>query len=265
VNARFASTVVAVLVIAFAATTIALAMRRSDRSCVAAGGGEPGAQAQLRYVDIAPRQITFTFGPSSESNVFGVPAFDLDRANATVPPELDTGTRRLSIHFAGASGFNPDLTPSYRGKSVLVPQTRGPLREADVTLDSGRKLGWDIVVASDDCPTVTTNQYVWGKSPRAQVTLTFGQASWITAEHPATYVGSPVLAPILVTGMGFAPRSEISLNIAGARVDAATADDAGRVEASIFVPKLQPGLYELTVIDSAGHRATTTLVVTDEL
>jgi len=265
VSARLASTLVAVLVIAFAAATIALATRRDDRSCVATGGGETGSQAQLRYVDIGPRQITFTFGPSSESNVFGVPAFDLDRASATLPPELNTGTRRLSIHFAGASGFNPDLTPSYRGRSVLVPETAGPLREADVTLDSGRKLGWDVVVAGDDCPTVTTNQYVWGKSPRAQVTLTFGQTSWITAEHAATYVGSPVLAPVLVTGMGFAPRSEITLSIAGSRVDSATADDAGRVEAGIFVPKLQPGWYELAVTDSAGHRATTTLVVTDEL
>jgi len=265
VSVRLASTLIAVLVIAFAGATIALATRRGDPSCVAAGGGETGSETQLRYVDIGPRQITFTFGPSAESNRFGVPAFSLSRTTATPPPELDTGTHRLSIHFTGASGFNPDLTASYLGKSVLVPAASGPVREADITLNTGRNLAWDVVIAGDRCPAVSTNQYVWGKSPRAQVTLTFGQGAWITAEHPATYVGSPVLAPVLVTGMGFAPRSELTLSIAGSRVDNATADDAGRVEAGIFVPKLQPGVYELAVTDPAGHRAITTLVVTDEL
>ena len=54
---------------------------------------------------------------------------------------------------------------------------------------------------------------MWGKSPRTHVTLTFGQGAWITAEHAATYVGAPILSPVLVTGLGFVPRSQLTFRI----------------------------------------------------
>ena len=235
-------------------------------SCASVTGGVRGAEAQLRYVDVGERQVTFTFGPSSFSNDFGVPRFDVGPADgATPPPELATATRGLNVSFEGASGFNPDLSPSYMGSSVLVPETSGPLREAAVTNDTGRRLSWRLMVAGSVCPTVTTNTYVWGKSPRAQVTLTFSQRAWITAEHGATYVGSPILAPVLVTGLGFSPRSTVTLRIAGQLVDTGQSDEGGRVEKGIFVPKLPPGFYELSVTDGTGRSATYRLMVTDEL
>ena len=239
----------AVVVAVVAGTVALLAFAATPRgtACGEIGGGEAGVEAQLRYVDVGAGQVTF-----------------LARQSATPPPELDTGTHRLGVEFDGASGFNPDLTSSYLGKSVIVPANDGAVREVQITRDTGRVLSWDLVVSREECPTVTTNVYVWGKSPRAQVTFTFGQTAWITAEHPATYVGSPILAPVLVTGMGFVPRSEVTFRIAGAIVDSGTTDDVGRVETGIFVPKLRPGVYELAVSDASGRRATTQLVVTDE-
>ncbi len=156
------------------------------------------------------------------------------------------------------------VTFTFGPSAVFVPANDGAVREVQITRDTGRVLSWDLVVSREECPTVTTNVYVWGKSPRAQVTFTFGQTAWITAEHPATYVGSPILAPVLVTGMGFVPRSEVTFRIAGAIVDSGTTDDVDRVETGIFVPKLRPGVYELAVSDASGRRATTQLVVTDE-
>src|SRR5207247_5936369 len=89
-------------------------------SCAWVTGGVGGGEAQLRYVVVGGRQVTFTLGPSSFSNAFGVPRFDVGPADgATPPPELATGTRGLSISFQGASGFNPDLSPSYMGSSEI--------------------------------------------------------------------------------------------------------------------------------------------------
>jgi len=235
-------------------------------TCASVSGGDPGAEVQLRYVDVGERQVTFTFGPTSFSNEFGVPRFDIGSADAAPPPpELATGTRGLTVSFQGASGFNPDLSPSYVGPSVLVSENSGPVREAAVTNDTGRRLSWRLMLAGPVCPTVTTNTYVWGKSPRAQVTLTFGQRAWITAEHGATYVGAPILSPVLVTGLGFTPRSTVTLRIAGELVDTGESDEDGRIEKGIFVPRLQPGFYELSVTDGSGRRATYRLMVTDEL
>ena len=249
-------------VLAFAG--LATLTTRPGASCAAMSGGDEGAEAQLRYVDVAERQVTFTFGPSSLSARFGVPRFAVQLMDPTPPAELDTGTRRLAVTFRGASGFNPDLTSSYAGASVLVPP-EGTVREVRVTQDSGRELAWAVVLARLECPAVTTNSYVWGKSPRAQVTLTFGQDAWITVEHASTYVGSPILAPVLVTGVGFAPGSMLTLRVADQVVDTATADADGHIEKSFAVPKLQPGFYVLSVTDSRGRRASYRLMVTDEL
>lgn len=254
----------ALLIAAAAVAALAFAVSRQIECDPIVGGGD-GIAAQLRYVDIGDRQMTFTFGPSASSDVFGVPHFELALRNATPPPELDTGTKRLEIAFHGASGFNPDLTPSYRGSSLLVPPGSGILREADLTQDSAGLLSWRLMLERSACPTVTTNSYVWGKSPRAQVTITFGQQAWITAEHPATYVGAPILAPVLVVGRGFMPRSKLFLRLGDHDLDPADADDDGRIETSIFVPKILPGIYELSVTDASGRRATYRLLVTDEL
>jgi hypothetical protein len=249
-----------------AATAAALVFALSGHTeCGPTAGGADGIAAQLRYVDIGDRQVTFTFGPSAASDVFGVPRFELAFQNATPAPELDTGTRRLDVVFHGASGFNPDLTPSYRGSSLLVPPGPGVVREAAVTQDSAGLLSWRLMLQRSECPIVTTNSYVWGKSPRAQVTITFGQRAWITAEHPATYVGAPILAPVLVVGRGFAPGSKLYLRLGDHDLDPADADDEGRIETSIFVPKMSPGIYELSVTDDSGRRATYRLLVTDEL
>ena len=233
-------------------------------ACPATSGGESGTEAQLRYVDVGEGQVTFTFGPSAASDVFGVPRFTVTETAVGLPPELDTGTHRLSVAFAGASEFNPDLSSSYQGATLLVPPGDGLVREAVVTGDSGRQMSWAVVLGSARCPEVTTHAYVWGKSPRAQVTLTFAQRAWITAEHPATYVGSPILAPVLVTGLGFVPRSPLTVRLAGEVVTTADADDKGGVEASFFVPKRQPGVYELSVSDATGRRASRPLTITDE-
>jgi len=254
----------AVLVAAVAATALVLSISTRTQ-CGAIAGGAEGIAAQLRYVDIGERQLTFTFGPSASSDTFGVPRFQIDFPNATPPPELDTGTQRIEIAFHGASGFNPDLTPSYGGSSLLVPATPGILREAAVTQDSASLLSWRLMLQRSECPIVTTNSYVWGKSPRAQVTITFGQRSWITAEHPATYVGAPILAPVFIAGRGFVPRSKLYVRLGDHDLDPADADGDGRIETSVFVPKMLPGYYELSVTDDSGRRATYRLLVTDEL
>ena len=251
-----------VVVVIAAAVVIAFSGRIE---CGPIGGGADGVFVQLRYVDIGERQLTFTFGPSSVSDAFGVPRFELAFENATPPPELDTGSRRLDVAFHGASGFNPDLTASYRGSSLLVPSRPGVLREASVTQDSAALLSWRLMLQRSECPIVTTNSYVWGKSPRVQVTITFGQRAWITVEHPATYVGAPILAPVFVAGRGFVPRSKLYLRLGEQDLDPADADDEGRIETSIFIPKMLPGIYDLSVTDDSGRRATYRLLVTDEL
>jgi hypothetical protein len=245
------------------ATLVFASSRRAE--CDPIVGGADGIAAQLRYVDIGDRQLTFTFGPSATSDVFGIPRFELAYQNTTPPPELDTGSRRLDIAFHGASGFNPDLTPSYRGSSLLVPSSPGLLREAAVTQDSSALMSWRLMLQRAECATVTTNSYVWGKSPRAQVTITFGQRAWITAEHPATYVGAPILAPVFLAGRGFVPGSKLYLRLGEQELDPSEADGDGRIETSIFVPKMLPGIYDLSVTDDSGRRATYRLLVTDEL
>jgi len=254
----------ATLIVVFAAAAVIVASS-GHTECGPIAGGADGISVQLRYVDIGDRQLTFTFGPSAASDVFGVPRFELAFRSATMPPELDTGSRRLDVAFHGASGFNPDLTPSYRGSSLLVPSHPGVLREAAVTQDSAGLLSWRLMLQRPECPIVTTNSYVWGKSPRVQVTITFGQRAWITAEHPAAYVGAPILAPVFVAGRGFVPRSKLSLRLGDQDLDPSEADDEGRIETSIFVPKMLPGIYDLSVTDDSGRRATYRLQVTDEL
>ena len=178
---------------------------------------------------------------------------------------LGAGTLRATPgHDWTPEHIYPDLSSSYQGATLLVPPGDGLVREAVVTGDSGREMSWAVVLGSARCPEVTTHAYVWGKSPRAQVTLTFAQRAWITAEHPATYVGSPILAPVLVTGLGFVPSSPLTVRLAGEVVTTADADDKGGVEASFFVPKRQPGVYELSVSDATGRRASRPLTITDE-
>src|SRR2546423_2686970 len=254
----------AALVVVLAAVAVVFASS-GPAECGPIAGGADGVAVQLRYVDIGDRQLTFTFGPSSTSDVFGVPRFELAFHKTTPPPELDTGSRRLDVAFHGASGFNPDLTPSYRGSSLLVPSHPGVLREAAVTQDSAALLSWRLMLQRSECPTVTTNSCVWGKSPRVQVTIAFGQRAWITVEHPATYVGAPVLAPMFVAGRGFVRRSKLYVRLGDQDLDPAEADGEGRIETSMFVPKMLPGIYELSVTDDSGRRATYRLLVTDEL
>ena len=261
---RAGAVVAVTLVVVFIAGAVVIAFS-GHTECGPIAGGVDGVSVQLRYVDIGERQLTFTFGPSSVSDVFGIPRFELAFQSATPPPELDTGSRRLDVAFHGASGFNPDLTPSYRGSSLLIPSRPGVLREASVTQDSAALLSWRLMLQRSECPIVTTNSYVWGKSPRVQVTITFGQRAWITAEHPAAYVGAPILAPVFVAGRGFVPRSKLYLRLGDQDLDQSNADDEGRIETSIFIPKVLPGIYDLSATDDSGRRATYRLLVTDEL
>ena len=266
-RAMAASFVIVAILVVGTAAVIAIALRPSA-GCPTQTGGTAGTEAQLRYVDVEAGQVTFTFGPSSASDAFGIPAFSVAPLDGDAPwaaPELDTGTRRIGVSFAGASGFNPDLSPSYLGTSVRVPTTPGLVREARVLHDTGRQLAWGVILQALRCPIVTTNAYVWGKSPRAQVTLTFGQTAWITTEHTSAYVGSPILTAVLVTGMGFAPGSDVTVRFAGGDVAHARADDRGGLETSFFVPRVVPGPYEVSATDAIGRRATTRVVVTDEL
>ncbi len=236
-------------------------------NCPTLTGGDAGVDAQLRHVEVTDRQVTFTFGPSAASDRFGVPQFrfeTLDGGATWSPPELDTGTRRTALSFAGASAFNPDLTPSYQGPSVLVPERAGLVRETRVLEDTARRMSWAVTLERLACPTLTTNTYVWGKSPRAQVTLSFDDRPWITTEHASAYVGTPILSPVLVTGMGFRANTTVSLRLAGTDVGASVADGAGRIEVSFAVPRLLPGFYELRVRDASGREARSRLMVTDE-
>src|SRR2546429_8142519 len=76
-------------------------------TCPDLSGGEDSVEVQLRYIDVSPGQVTFTFGPTSFSDHFGVPHFTVagpSLPGRTPQPELDTCTRRLSIGFDGASG-----------------------------------------------------------------------------------------------------------------------------------------------------------------
>jgi hypothetical protein len=61
------------------------------------------------------------------------------------------------------------------------------------------------------------------------------------------------------------PGSKLSVRLGDHDLDTADADSDGRVETSVFVPKMLPGFYELSVTDDSGRRATYRLLVTDEL
>src|SRR6266850_3747391 len=108
------SLIIAVVVASCAPTPTA----KLPLTCGATTGGRVGAETQLRFVEANDTQIVLTFGASSASNVFDVPAFEL------APLEGAGAARAYRLRVMGASTLNPDGTKSYNGLSGLEPGGR---------------------------------------------------------------------------------------------------------------------------------------------
>lgn len=221
---------------------VALLSARAPYACPRFGDGKPGAQAQLVALDVSDERVAFTFGLSA-AGAFGVPEFDI-----AVAPDPSS----LVVRFRGTSTRNPDGTPSYTGPIALRSE-RGPVL---LLFDGERVMGW--LVPRVACPRVVVKTYTVGSTfPRALVVLAFGEAASITLEPPARATGGPVL----VSGVGFAPSSEVGIFVAGAETHRATANASGGLETILFVPALPPGRYLVLVTDVRGRNATATLTI----
>src|SRR5207249_2541527 len=158
-------------------------------TCGATHGGHPGAETQLRFVEATETEIVLTFGASSASNVFDVPAFEL------TPLEGAGSPRAYRLKVSGSSTLNPDGTASYRGLKGLEPGGR-TARAIDLIDESARVVTFTVALERDVCPFVAAKVYQYGKSPRAQIALTFGGASALTIETISDAVGgAPIGTP----------------------------------------------------------------------
>src|ERR1700682_5825210 len=87
-------------------------------ACGASHGGSRTAPTQLRFVEASDTQVVLTFGASSASNDFDVPAFRLE------PLEGTTAPRAYRLRIDGTSSLNPDGTSSYGGLRTIEPGGR---------------------------------------------------------------------------------------------------------------------------------------------
>src|SRR6267143_60676 len=131
-------------------------------ACGTTAGGLTGAETQLRFVEANDTQIVLTFGASSASNVFDVPAFEL------IPLEGAGAPRAYRLRVSGASTLNPDGTKSYNGSSGLEPGGR-TVRAINLIDESARVVTFTVMLERDVCPFVAAKVYQYGKSPRAQI------------------------------------------------------------------------------------------------
>src|SRR5438552_15125261 len=130
--------------------------------CGATAGGRAGAETQLRFVEASDTEIVLTFGASSTSNVFDVPAFEL------TPLEGAGSPRAYRLKVSGSSTLNPDGTASYRGLKGLEPGGR-TVRAIDLIDESARVVTFTVALERDVCPFVAAKVYQYGKTPRAQL------------------------------------------------------------------------------------------------
>ncbi|MEP6693570.1 MAG: hypothetical protein ABJB39_02900 [Chloroflexota bacterium] len=224
-------------------------------TCGAASGGLAGAETQLRFVEASDTQIVLTFGASAASNVFDVPAFEL------IPLEGTSARRAYRLRVNGTSTLNPDGTPSYRGLKGLEPGGR-TVRGITLIDETSRVMLFTVLLESDVCPYVAAKMYQYGKSPRAQIALTFGGASALTLETVSDVVGgAPIGTAVQASGAGYEPSSRISITLGGRRVWDTAANPDGTFDSGFWIPDREPGLYTVTATDGHGHVGTTTLRV----
>lgn len=224
-------------------------------SCDGANGGRPGAQTQLRFIEATDTQVVLTFGPSSESNDFGVPQFGLE------PLEGTSAARAYRLRVNGASILNPDGTPSYNGLKAIEPGGR-TVRGITLVDDSLRTMTFTIAVERVACPFVASKTYQYGKSPRAQIVVTFGGAASLTLETVSSVVGgAPSGTPVQASGMGYTPGATVRIYLAGQQVTDTAANADGAFDIGLWLPDREPGLYLVTASDGRGRAGTTTVRV----
>ena len=224
-------------------------------SCEAASGGQAGAQTQLRFVEATDTQIVLTFGASAASNDFGVPAFALELLEGSNAP------RSYRLRVNGTSSLNPDGTSSYTGLKTVEPGGR-TVRSISFVDETARQTIFNIALERQACPHVESKTYVYGKSPRAQIVLTFGGASSLTLETVSDAIGgAPIGTPVQASGMGYAPSAKIRITIGGRAVWDTTANADGTFDSGFWIPEREPGPYTVTATDGHGHIGTTTLRV----
>lgn len=224
-------------------------------SCSGATGGRSGAQTQLRFVEASDTQIVLTFGASAASNDFDVPAFEL------TPLEGSNAPRTYRLLVNGTSTTNPDGTLSYRGLKTIEPGGR-TVRGISFVDETGRAMLFNVALERQACPYVASKTYVYGKSPRAQIVLTFGGASSFTLETISDAVGgAPIGTPVQASGVGYEPSSKIRITVGGRAVWDTTANADGTFDSGFWIPEREPGLYTATATDGRGHIGTTTLRV----
>ena len=222
-------------------------------ACAGTTGGQAGAETQLRFVEASDTQIVLTFGASSASNDFGVPAFTLE------PLEGSNAPRSYRLRVNGTSSLNPDGTTSYTGLRTIEPGGR-TVRNISFVEDAARRMVFNVALERQACPHVASKTYVYGKSPRAQIVLTFGGASALTLETVSDAVGgAPIGTPVQASGAGYAPSAKIRITIGGRAVWDTTASEDGTFDSGFWIPEREPGTYTVTATDGHGHVGTTTL------
>jgi hypothetical protein len=223
--------------------------------CDGAFGGRAGAQTQLRFVEANDTQIVLTFGASAASNDFDVPGFALEPLSGSNAPR----TYRLRVD--GTSTQNPDGTASYTGLRTVEPGGR-TVRSVSFVDESARRMVFNVALERQACPYVASKTYVYGKSPRAQIVLTFGGASSLTLETISDAVGgAPVGTAVQASGIGYEPSAKIRLTIGGRAVWDTTANEDGTFDSGFWIPEREPGVYTATATDGHGHVGTTTIRV----
>ena len=224
-------------------------------TCGATSGGRTGTETQLRFVEASDTEIVLTFGASSASNTFDVPAFEL------TPLEGTSGRRAYRLHVSGTSTLNPDGTPSYHGLRGLEPGGR-TVRGITLIDEKDREMTFTVLLERDVCPFVAAKSYQYGKSPRAQIALTFGGTSALTLETVSDVVGgAPIGTAVQASGAGYEPSSKISITLGGRLVWDTTANADGTFDSGFWIPDREPGLYTVTATDGHGHVGFTTLRV----
>ena len=222
-------------------------------SCDAASGGNAGAETQLRFLEATDTQIVLTFGASAASNDFGVPAFALELLEGSNAP------RSYRLRVNGTSSRNPDGTSSYTGLKTIEPGGR-TVRNISFVDETAREMLFNIALERQTCPHIASKTYVYGKSPRAQIVLTFGGASALTLETVSDAVGgAPIGTPVQASGVGYAPSAKIRITIGGRAVWDTIANADGTFDSGFWIPEREPGPYTVTATDGHGHMGTTTL------
>jgi len=216
-------------------------------------GGHKGVDAQLRFVDANDGQVVFTFGPSPVSNVFGVPAFTVERAVGS------DGQPAIRVRFEGAPIRYPDRTVSYSGPQRIAVNGQSVV-EVELAAESPRTSEWTVGLGGE-CPRVSSKTYVYGKSPRAQVAFTFGGMSAFTLETTSDFVGVPQDTPVQASGLGFAPNAVITITAGGKKLWDTTSDGGGSFDSGFNIGYPMPGPYTVVASDPQGHRGTTQMTV----